>query len=128
MLEKEALRFPLQKDPKKYFFFSENSLLNISILIVVIIIMFFRELRLFTAPNFWAELGTYYFSFSFSHNWSRSLFKSYLGYYTFWDNFVIIIAAKCFDLKYAPLVNNLGSFPILLIPVIIILWSDADIW
>jgi len=103
---------------------------NISRFLVVIfafLITYFRYPRYFLQPRFWAEEGSRHFAFSFSHNWLIALFHPQIGYLNFWPNLATLLATIP-PLEFAPLVTTLMAMLVMLIPIVLILWSESPFW
>lgn len=83
--------------------------------------IFLRCPRLFFEPRFWAEEGTSFFSYAFSHSALAALIRPDGGNYDFPRNLASILAVHLAPLEWAPLVTTLFSFAVQLIPLVLIL-------
>ncbi len=91
-------------------------------------IIFLREPSLFIEPRFWAEEGSVYISYAYTHSWYENLLAPHLGYYSLFNNLIASIATKVVPLTYAPFVTTFGAFIVQIISFLIILWGDSICW
>lgn len=104
------------------------NILRTIVLLISILIIFLRRTSFFLEPRFWAEEGSAYFSFAFSHHWYESLINVQFGYFALWPNIASTIAANLVSLIYAPLVTTLFALVVQIIPIVLILWGHSELW
>ncbi len=71
----------------------------------VALFIVWRQPELFTAPRFWAEEGTNFFTYAHTHTWWENLFHAQFGYYTLYNSLATSLAAAV-PLEHAPLVTT----------------------
>lgn len=98
------------------------------ILLIVCTIIIFREKSLIILPRFWAEEGSWCFSYAFSHSWIDALFSTYSEYYNFYKSFSTLLAAHIVPMEHAPLVTTVAAFFVQIIPILIVTWDDSMLW
>jgi hypothetical protein len=96
------------------------------------LVIFLREPLFFLEPRLWAEEGTRYYSYAYHYSqgrlWYKGLLNVQLGYFSLWPNVASTIAANLIPIEQVPLVTTLMAFLIQLIPLGLIIWSNADFW
>lgn len=103
-------------------------LLRVGLFSASILTIFLRRPDFFLEPRLWAEEGQIYFAYACTHPWYVSLFNIQLGYLALWPNIATTVAANFVSLLYVPLFTTLFAFVVQLVPVVLILWSDSDLW
>lgn len=101
---------------------------KIVLLFGYIVLLVGREPRFLGSPRFWAEEGTRYFAYAYTHPWYAALTHAELGYVALWPNLATTVAANMVPLEYAPLVTTLFALTVQIIPIILIVWSDGTFW
>jgi hypothetical protein len=96
--------------------------------LIVGMIIIFREPSLIILPRFWAEEGSWWFSYAFSHSWIDALFSTYSEYYNFYKSFSTLLAAHIVPTEHAPLVTTIAAFFVQIIPILIVSWDDSMLW
>jgi len=91
----------------------------------LVLLMIYRSPSLLIEPRFYAEEGSIYFSYAYSHSWLSNLFSIHLGYYSLLNNIGTCIATTVTPLKYAPFITTYISFLIQLSPFILIIWGSS---
>ncbi len=86
-----------------------------------------RAPYLFFNPRFWAEEGSVYFSYAFHSVWYEALIAGHQGYYSFFPNFMTVIAAHVVFLEYAPLVTTLAAFSVQILVILIVMYRLKSI-
>ncbi len=94
--------------------------------------IYLREPLFFLTPRLWAEEGTRYYSYAYHYSlvglWYMGIRNVQRGYFALWPNIASTIAANLVSVEYAPLVTTLMAFFIQLIPLWLIIYSDASFW
>ena len=122
------LRKPFAGVAKRFNLTGKSCPKNLVLFLISVLIIIFRQYSLFTEPRFWAEEGTVYFSFAFSHNWLTVLLKPHYGYYSLFSNFASLLASRTVPLEWAPLVTTLLAFFVQCIPLAIIIFGKSGLW
>jgi hypothetical protein len=99
---------------------------RLGLLAALALLTAWRQPGLLASPRFWAEEGTLYFPYAYSHSFLQNLFHSELGYYTFYHS-IITSLATLVPLEYAPTVTTWGAFLAQLGIGCLILWGDIPI-
>lgn len=105
-----------------------NHLFLGSIFVALVILLVSRNLLFFTQPRIWAEEGSVHIQSFLDNGWLASLFLPHLGYYSFFNNYVIDIVMLTLGIKLAPYGTTvfcmLYMTSILLFPLLI----ESDYW
>ena len=101
---------------------------KLALLFGCILLLIGREPRFWGSPRFWAEEGSRYFAYAYTHGWYAALAHAELGYIALWPNLATTIAAKLVPLEHAPLVTTLFAAVVQIIPIMLIVWSNAAFW
>ncbi|MBN2576503.1 MAG: hypothetical protein JXP73_18210 [Deltaproteobacteria bacterium] len=96
--------------------------------IVALTIMVLRAPDYFVHPRFWAEEGTYFYTFATTHGWLASLFTPRFGYLQFFSNVSAFLASRLTSVESAPLVTTLLGFLVHLVPVALVVWGNSLLW
>ncbi len=91
------------------------------------ILAFAREPLFFLEPRFWAEEGTEFFQFAYTHSFWEMVTTPLVGYYTLF-NIITSHLALLLPLEYAPTVTTYLSLCIQMIPIAIIIYTDFILW
>lgn len=94
--------------------------------IIVIFVAYKRLPELLLEPRFWAEEGTNYFSFAYSHNWLSNLFTPQFGYNTLYNSIATSLATML-PLEYAPAVTTYLAFAVQLSVSMAVIWWDIPV-
>lgn len=112
---------------KKYFLNWRILVLFLSLALIV-----FREPRIITAPQFWAEEGGRYFrlAYYFAHTpeWYKGLIQIQNGYLSLWPNLATTIAANLLPIEYAPYATTILALFVYITLIFSILWLDSNLW
>lgn len=87
-----------------------------------------RSPSLVLTPSFWAEEGSRYFAFAYSHGWIDSLLQAPVGYFSLWPNLACAVAANSVSLENAPYVTMAFALVAQAIPVVVVLAGRSDCW
>ncbi len=101
---------------------------KIALLFGCILLLILREPRFLGSPRFWAEEGSRYFAYAYTHGWYDALAHADLGYIALWPNLATTIAANLVPLEHAPLVTTLFAAVVQVIPIMVIVWSNGAFW
>jgi len=97
-----------------------------------ILVIFLREPLFFLEPRLWAEEGTHYYAYAYHYSqgslWYKGLLNVQRGYFALWPNVASTVAANLVPVEHAPLVTTLMALLIQLIPLGLIIWSNAEFW
>lgn len=96
--------------------------LQFSLLSIIILL---RQPLFLIHPRIWAE-GSIYLYEALSKPWDIAISLPHLGYYSFFDNAVALIASVTVSLPYIPLVTTIISLCIQLWTIAILLYSDNE--
>src|ERR1039457_248890 len=94
--------------------------------LAIIWVNYVRCPDLLHSPRFWAEEGTVYFSYAYSHSWIDNLITPHFGYYTLYNSLVTSFAAT-FPLDIAPLVTTYLAFAIQVLASFLVIWGEMPI-
>src|ERR1044071_1792069 len=97
-------------------------------LTVSAILIIARLPSVFIEPRFWAEEGSVHFAKAFAQPWTKGLGLVGFGYLALIPNAACTIAAHCFPLEKAPIFTTFIAFLVQLIPPVLVLWGQSDIW
>lgn len=97
--------------------FTVKLLLTLAVALFVV----WRQPDLLLTPRFWAEEGTNYFAYAYSHTWLENLLYPQFGYYTLYNSIATSLAATL-PLTYAPYVTTYLAF------IVQVAVSAAVIW
>jgi hypothetical protein len=97
------------------------------ILIGGVIAIYSRYPLFFLEPRFWAEEGSVYFAYAYSHPWYDSLLALHQGYYSLFPN-VSAILANLVPLRDAPVVTTLFAFMVQMMPLLIVIYGKGGLW
>ena len=94
--------------------------------LIIILISFYRSPYIFLEGRFFGEEGELWFKSAYENNFFKhfSYFAEIAGYYNLIVNLLTELSTYV-PLIYAPLVTVYGSFIIILIPIILILFKDS---
>jgi hypothetical protein len=92
----------------------------------VIFVIYIRQPELLIEPRFWAEEGTNYFSYAFSHSWLNNLFSPQYGYNTLYNSIATSFATMV-PLDYAPSVTTYLAFTVQLLVSAAVIWWDIPV-
>lgn len=102
------------------------------LLIVAILVIFLREPLFFSESRLWAEEGTRYYAYAYhyaqSPSWYMGLSNVQRGYFALWPNVATTIAANLAPVEQAPLITTLMALLVQLLPLGLIIWSNAEFW
>ena len=87
-----------------------------------------RQPALFGSPRFWAEEGTLYFSYAWTHPWYETLLYRPAGYLTLYTAAAAALAAGLAPLRAAPFVTTMLGFVAQTLPIVVIAASRSSIW
>jgi hypothetical protein len=94
--------------------------------VMVIFVVYLRLPELLTEPRFWAEEGTSYFSFAYSHHWLINLLSPQYGYNTLYNSIATSLATIV-PLEYAPFVTTYLAFIVQVSVSSAVIWWDIPI-
>jgi hypothetical protein len=94
--------------------------------IMVIYAAYMRLPELLLEPRFWAEEGTSYFSYAYSHNWLANLFLPQYGYNTLYNSIATSLAAMV-PLEYSPAVTTYLAFFVQISVSAAAIWWDIPL-
>ena len=99
------------------------------LLLVVCMLVAYRQPTILTEPRFWAEEGTYFFSYAFSHSWFDTIFHvvPLFGFYSLTHN-MAGLTATFVPLEYAPLVTVYLGFMSHLLPCVVVIFGNSPFW
>ena len=102
---------------------------QISLLFAAVMLIVFRSPELFLMPRFWAEEGTYFFSFAYTHRWFETLLHAvpHLGYYSLIHN-IAALCATFAPLEFAPIVTMAFGCLSYLVPCWIVIIGNSKFW
>lgn len=108
--------------------FSQNRHITLKCMLTIVVIFaaYLRLPELLLEPRFWAEEGSNYFSFAFSHNWLVNLFTPQFGYNTLYNSIATSLAALL-SLEHAPAVTTYLAFLVQLSVSAAAIWWDIPI-
>ena len=94
--------------------------------LIIILISFYRSPYIFLEGRFFGEEGELWFKSAYENNFFKhfSYFAEIAGYYNLIVNLLTELSTYV-PLIYAPLVTVYGSFIIILIPILLILFKDS---
>ena len=106
--------------------FLASNKLKIIFFLIIILISFYRSPYIFLEGRFFGEEGELWFKSAYENNIFKhfSYFAEIAGYYNLIVNLLTEISTYV-PLIYAPLVTVYGSFIIILIPILLILFGDS---
>lgn len=87
---------------------NRNIFLKCLMVLIVVAASLYRKPELFTHPRFFAEEGTFFFSYAFNNSFIDNLLHPQFGYYTLYNAIVTSFAAT-FPLEHAPLVTTIAA-------------------
>jgi len=102
----------------------KDFVLKILILLTVIILIIARQPELFYQPRFYAEEGSNYFSYAFSHSFFQNLIHPQFGYNTLYNSLATSFAAM-FQLEKAPFVTTYLAFIVQILTSASAIWADV---
>jgi hypothetical protein len=119
MLHFTAIRTRLQE-------FAEHgsraaTLVNLALTLAIILFVIWRQPELLAEPRFWAEEGSNYFAFAFSHTWLENLFSPQFGYYTLYNSLATSLAASV-PLHYSAYVTTYLAFSVQIAVSAAVIW------
>jgi hypothetical protein len=91
-------------------------------------VMYWRAPRLLQEPRIWAEEGTVYLAYAFSHSWLQALIAPHQGYYGLLPNVASLLALAIGGVRYAPNVTTWLAFAVQLVPMAIVIWGTSSLW
>lgn len=94
--------------------------------VMVIFITYIRQPELLIEPRFWAEEGTSYFSFAYSHSWLANLFSPQYGYNTLYNSIATSLATMV-SLEYAPYITTYLAFIVQVSVSSAVIWWDIPL-
>ncbi len=94
--------------------------------LTVIIVAYLRQPEMLIEPRLWAEEGTNYFAFAFSHNWLINLVSPQFGYNTLYNSIATSLAAAV-PLEYAPSVTTYLAFLVQVSVSSAVIWWDIPL-
>ncbi len=97
-------------------------------MIVVGLVFFFREPAFFLSPRLWAEEGSLYLNYAYSHSWWDAFVAPQLGYYSFFGNLWALLASRLIPFSGVAYFYLFGALAVQMIPLVIIWTSRAEIW
>ena len=100
---------------------------KIAVSLLIIVINYIRIPELFSYPRFFAEEGSLYFSYAYSHSWINNLLTPQHGYYTLYHSLVTSLA-KLPTIENAPLVTTGTAFIVQVVVSYYALWGNIPIF
>lgn len=105
-----------------------SNILRAIVLLISVLIIYLRRPSFFLEPRLWAEEGTRYFTYAYTHHWYESLINIQLGYFALWPNIASLIAVNLVPLNHVPLVTTFFALTVQIVPIILILWGQSYLW
>jgi len=105
-----------------------DALLRLALLSAAAFAIILRAPWLFSHPRFWAEEGTEFFSYAYTHPWYQVIHASYRGSVALVPRVSSVLAAHLVSLENAPLLTTLVAFAIQMIPFVLVLWGESPLW
>ncbi|MBI2966188.1 MAG: hypothetical protein HYY40_00020 [Bacteroidetes bacterium] len=93
-----------------------------------LLVILLREYRLLVEPRFWAEEGTIFYAFAFNNSVFDLFSKPHIGYYALYNNLSALLSVTLVPVEYAPFVTTYLGIFIVLLPVLIILFTNSLFW
>jgi len=81
------------------------TLVNLALTLAIMLFVIWRMPEFLVEPRFWAEEGSNYFAFAYSHSWLENLLYPQFGYYTLYNSLATSLAAS-FPLHYSAYVTT----------------------
>ena len=94
--------------------------------LLIVWVNFWRVPELFSYPRFFAEEGSLYFSYAYSHSWLNNLLTPQHGYYTVYNSIVTSLA-KLPSIDNAPLVTIFTAFVVQVAVSLYVIWGGISI-
>lgn len=101
--------------------------IKVAVSLLIIGINYIRIPQLFSYPRFFAEEGSLYFSYAYSHSWINNLLTPQHGYYTLYHS-VVTSLAKLPTIENAPLVTTSAAFIVQVVVSYYALWGNIPIF
>lgn len=93
---------------------------------MVIFVAYIRQPELLSEPRLWAEEGTNYFAYAYSHNWLINLLSPQFGYNTLYNSIATSLATMV-PLEYAPFVTTYLAFLVQVAASSAVIWWDIPL-
>lgn len=104
----------------------EGNAWKFCLLAILALLTAWRQPGLLYSPRFWAEEGSLYFCYAYSHSFIQNLLHAELGYYTLYHSLVTSLATL-FPLELAPTVTTYAAFLVQIGIGCLILWGETPL-
>jgi len=94
--------------------------------LIVVCVAGMRQPEMLLEPRFWAEEGTFYFSYAFNHTWFNNLVSPQFGYNTLYNSIATSLAMLV-QLDYAPYVTTYLAFCVQVFVSCVAIWWNIPI-
>ncbi len=105
---------------------------KILVFLLGLALIVFREPKIITSPQLWAEEGARYFKvayyFANTPEWYEGLLQLQNGYFSLWPNLAATIAANLLPIEYAPFATTFLALLVFVILFYSILWLASGLW
>jgi hypothetical protein len=107
---------------------NRDLIIALGLLFGVIALSILRQPLFFTSPRIWAEEGSVHIESVLNYGVLKSLFLPHLGYYSFFNNYVVGLGLLFFGIERIPYVTTLLSFLVILLVILAPLIIPGKLW